>query len=175
MFVQIISHTPLWVWALLAYLIYRGVLASADREVALNKLFVIPIVMLMLSLQGIVTIFGITLLTLACWVACAGLATALSWSLFRPDQITPHPARGTLFLRGSWLPMCLMLGIFVTKYVVNVMLAVQPALAQQVVFAAVVCALYGMFNGIFIGKLARTVVLYRAAEQTVTQGNVATS
>ena len=30
---QIVSHTPVYVWALLAFLLYRGYLASRDREV----------------------------------------------------------------------------------------------------------------------------------------------
>ena len=35
---QLFSHTPLYVWAILAFLVYRGVLASRVREVSLRKL-----------------------------------------------------------------------------------------------------------------------------------------
>ena len=54
MLAQIILNTPVWVWALLMFLIYRGILASADREISLKKTFIIPVVMLALSVQGIV-------------------------------------------------------------------------------------------------------------------------
>ena len=39
---QIILRTPLWVWVLLAFLVYRGMLASVNRETSLKKAFIIP-------------------------------------------------------------------------------------------------------------------------------------
>ncbi|SFC26306.1 DUF6622 family protein [Collimonas sp. OK412] len=164
MFAQIISHTPTWVWALLAFLVYRGVVASADREVTLKKVSIIPLVMLALSWQGIAATFGVTPLTVGCWLASAGIAAALNWQLFRKDRIVAYPERGVLFQRGSWLPLALMMAIFVTKYAVAVLLAIQPPLAHNAVFAAAICALYGVFNGMFIGRLLRIVALYRNAQ-----------
>ncbi|MEO6918351.1 MAG: DUF6622 family protein [Collimonas sp.] len=164
MFAQIISHTPLWVWALLAFLVYRGVLASVDREATLKKLSIIPLVMLALSWEGISSHFGITPLTLACWLLPAGIAASLSWLFFRKDRVTAHPDRGVVFQRGSWLPLMLMMGIFLTKYTVGVLLAMHPELVRDPVFTAVVCSLYGIFNGMFIGRLSRIVSLYRNAQ-----------
>ncbi|MFJ2988070.1 DUF6622 family protein [Collimonas sp. NPDC087041] len=166
MLAQIISHTPLWVWALLAFLVYRGLLASVDREVTLRKISVIPLVMLALSWQGMSAIFGITPLTALCWCASAAVAAALNWRLFRSDRVIPYPERGVLFQRGSWLPLVLMMGIFVTKYTVAVLIAVQPQLAHESAFVATVCALYGIFNGMFIGRLLRVITLYREAEMS---------
>ncbi|SDX83578.1 hypothetical protein SAMN04515617_107133 [Collimonas sp. OK242] len=165
MFAQIISHTPLWVWALLAFLIYRGVLASVDRELTLKKLSIIPLVMLALSWQGVSTVFGVTPLPMLCWLLAAALAAALNWRLFRTDSVIAYPERGVLLQRGSWLPLMLMMGVFLTKYTVGVTLATHPALAHDAVFTALVCALYGVFNGMFIGRLLRVVSLYHSAKQ----------
>jgi len=164
MFAQIISHTPTWVWALLAFLVYRGILASTDREVTLKRISIIPLVMLALSWQGVAATFGFTPLTAGCWLASAGIAATLNWQLFRKDQIVAYPERGVLFQRGSWLPLALMMGIFVTKYAVAVLLAMQPPLAHNTMFAAVICALYGVFNGMLIGRLLRIAALYRSAQ-----------
>jgi hypothetical protein len=49
------SPTPIYVWALLAFLLYRGYLASKDREMSLFKVALIPLVMLGLALAGIRT------------------------------------------------------------------------------------------------------------------------
>ncbi|AIY44043.1 hypothetical protein LT85_4885 [Collimonas arenae] len=166
MFAQIISHTPLWVWALLAFLVYRGILASADREVTLKKLSIIPLVMLALSWQGIASSFGITPLTTACWLLAAGVTAALSWVLFRKSRVVAYPERGVVFQRGSWLPLVLMMGIFLTKYIVGVLLAIHPSLAQDPAFTAVVCTLYGIFNGMLIGRLSRIASLYRSAQSS---------
>ncbi|WP_211453842.1 DUF6622 family protein [Collimonas antrihumi] len=165
MLVQIISHTPLWVWALLAFLIYRGILASVDRELTLKKLSIIPLVMLALSWQGVSTVFGVTPPPMLCWLLAATVAASLNWRLFRKDRVIAYPERGVVFQRGSWLPLILMMGIFLTKYTVGVTLAIHPALAHDGAFTAVVCTLYGVFNGMFIGRLLRVVSLYHSAQQ----------
>jgi hypothetical protein len=160
---QIIVHTPLWVWAILAFLLYRGLLASLDREVALRRVFLIPLVMLALSLQGMISAFGADAAALPAWLACLLATTALTWNRFDADSVRPHPQRAAVFLRGSWMPLALMMGVFCTKYAVGVMLALNPALKLQTMFAVGVCALYGAFNGIFIGQALRTVAIYRQA------------
>jgi hypothetical protein len=65
--------------------------------------------------------------------------------------------------RGSWLPLALMLATFATKYAVAVACAVRPDLAAGAGFAATVCALYGMFNGLFLGRALRCLPLGAAA------------
>jgi hypothetical protein len=160
MLAQIISHTPLWVWALLAFLLYRGILASVDREVTLKRLAIIPLVMLALSWQGVSTVFGILALPMLCWLLAAAVAATLTWRLFRKDRVMAYPERGVVFQRGSWLPLVLMMGVFLTKYAVGVTLAMHPALAQDTAFTVVVCTLYGIFNGMFLGRLLRIVNLY---------------
>jgi len=161
---QIISHTPIWVWAILAFLLYRGVLASVDREVKLKKTFLIPVVMLVLSLQGIVSTFGVGAAAVLGWLPCMLASTMTSWRMSQRDDIIARPERDAVFLRGSWTPLLLMMGIFCTKYAVGVGIALVPGLKQDAFFVTGICALYGLFNGIFIGKLLRIVELFRDAQ-----------
>jgi hypothetical protein len=163
---QIISHTPTYVWAILAFLIYRGVLACADREISLRSLFIIPAVMLYLSLQDLAAKFGIGGLTGGLWLAGAAGGCALAWSMIDGARIQVSRAAGTVLQRGSVVPLALMLAIFLTKYSVAVLFAMQPALRQNTGFMATVCVLFGLFNGVFVGRLAR----YLAAWQR--QGGV---
>lgn len=157
---QIISHTPLYVWAILAFLMYRGYLASKDREATLRNLFIIPGVMLALSLQGIVGKFGGSDASLLAWAAGAIVSTAVTWSLIDASRITAHRATGTLHLRGSWVSLVLMMAIFVVKYSVGIVSAMHPELNQSTPFMLTICVLYGLFNGIFFGRLLRCVAVY---------------
>ena len=161
MLAQIILNTPVWVWALLMFLIYRGILASADREISLKKTFIIPVVMLALSVQGIVSTFGINMAAVLPWLACISAGGIAAWYLFNRDRITVNPARDSVFQQGSWMPLVLMMGIFLTKYVVAVLLKLEPGHRQEILFVVAVCALYGLFSGVFIGKTLRIVALYR--------------
>ena len=161
---QLFSHTPLYVWAILGFLVYRGVLASRAREVTLRKLCIIPLVMLALSLSGVHGSFGFDGLAPYAWAAGALAGGALAWGLSNPRKMTAHPERGTLQLAGSWLPLSLMLSIFCMKYAVAVSLAIHPAYAHATGFVLTVCLLYGVFSGIFLGGLLRTLAVYQAAQ-----------
>lgn len=154
MLIQIVSHTPIHVWAILAFLVYRGMAASRDREVELRKLCIIPVVMLVLSLQDISAKFGLDGIPLAAWIAGVALALA-PVLLFGADRIAAGEQAGTVRVRGSWMPLALMMAVFFTKYTASVLLAVFPQAHQNALAAGAVCALFGLFNGVFLGRLAR--------------------
>jgi len=151
---QIVSHTPVYVWVLLAFLLYRGYLASRDRDVSLQKLSVIPVVMLALSLSGMSANGALGSGVWGVWAVGVLGGMALAWRLSSGD-IAVDRAAGTIRQRGSWLPLALMVAIFFTKYTVAVVSAMHPELPHSLPFAVGVTALYGVFNGVFLGRLAR--------------------
>ncbi|TFW30009.1 DUF6622 family protein [Duganella callida] len=151
---QIISHTPTYVWALLGFLLYRGYLASQDRETTMLKVALIPLVMLGLALSGMNTQGALGEGVWAVWGIGAAASTALVWRFGR-REISVNRAAGTVFQRGSYLPLLTMIAIFATKYTVAVVSAIQPELPHSLPFASAIALLYGVFNGLFLGRLAR--------------------
>ena len=151
---QIILRTPLYVWAILAFLMYRGVIASRDRDLTPARMLVIPLVMLVLSLQGMASKFGMDALAWTAWIAGMGAVMLQRWSAggARPG---PGAAPGSLRVRGSWAPLVLMLAIFLVNYTVAVVLAIRPDMTADPVFTATACALFGVSNGYFLGQLVR--------------------
>jgi hypothetical protein len=156
---QILTRTPLYVWAILAGLIYRGYLASKDREVVFWKLFIIPAIMPLLTVPDLTLKFGHAGQSVAIWAGAAALVTLLTWQFSRA-RVSPAAQAGNVLVRGTWLPLVAMLGIFFTKYAVNVMLAINPQARGDVLFAAACCALFGVFNGVFFGWAARDATSY---------------
>lgn len=157
---QIISHTPIYVWAILAFLISRGVAASTDRTVSLRSLFIIPAVMLALSLQDLDNKFSVNGAVLGAWLVSLLAGAALAWQLLEGVTVSADRAAGTVTPRGSWMPLALMMAIFFAKYSVAVMLAIQPAARHSMLVAVIVGCAFGLFNGIFVGRLARHVAAY---------------
>ena len=153
MLIQILTHTPLYVWAILAFLVNRGVNAMRDRELEVRRLVIIPAVMLVLSLQDIDTKFGLGGWALAAWALTAAAAALLA-GLSGSARIATGSAPGTVRVRGSRLPLVMMMAVFFTKYVASVTLAVAPQLHHDTLFAIAVCALFGVYNGWFAGRLA---------------------
>jgi hypothetical protein len=160
MLIQILTHTPIYVWAILAFLVQRGMIAMRDRDVELRKLVMIPAVMLVLSLQDINAKFGLGGLALAAW-ALAAAAMALLAGLSSAPRIAASNVPGHVRVLGSGLPLVMMMAVFFTKYVASVALSVAPQLRHDTLFACAVCGLFGVFNGWFVGRLARDLASYR--------------
>lgn len=163
MIVGIVTHTPLWVWPLLAFLLYRGWQAGRDREVPLIQALALPVVMLGLSLSGLLLGFGAHPANALLGAAAMLVAGFLSFRGRAAAAIRIDAVRHRIALRGSWQPLLLTLGIFVVKYSAAVALALHPQLASNVWFAWPLAALYGVFSGIFAGRLLRIMHLYRLA------------
>ena len=60
MLLQIIKGTPLWVWALLAALLWLGFRQTRTRVVGSRRAALLPGIFVILSLAGVVTAFRAT-------------------------------------------------------------------------------------------------------------------
>jgi hypothetical protein len=159
---QILVHTPVYVWVILAVLVWRGTAALREREMTVRSLFIVPVIMLALSLQDVVMKFGANPVPLGAWAAAAAATTLLVWTRGR-SRIAPAATPGSAIVRGSWVPLAMMMAIFVTKYAAAVLLAVLPHARQDALLAAAVCALFGVFSGCFLGRLAADIAALRQA------------
>ncbi len=160
---SILSHTPGYVWVILGFLLYRGITASATRERDFKNVFIIPVLMLGLSLQGIDHSVGLHSMAPWFWLGGAAIATSLVLKFSDARAVTAHPQRGSITVRASWLPLAMMLAVFVCKYVVAVSLATHPQYSSATGFMVIVCAAYGLVNGVFIGKLLLAARAYHLA------------
>jgi hypothetical protein len=155
MIIEILSHTPRWVFGLFFGLVYLGFVQSKIREVSITRLILLPLAMFMLSLYGVFTAFNSNPLGLACWLiaVCVGVATAMRLS--DAKRVIYSSAAQTFTVPGSWLPLSLMMAIFFTKYAVGFSLAQHPELMVQVIFVGIASAAYGIFSGIFLGRMLK--------------------
>jgi hypothetical protein len=161
---EIVSHTPVWVWAMLVFFIYRGVAASRDRDVPVWSLFILPVVLLGLSIQGMVSHYGVHPALFSGWLIAA-VCGALIGARTLNERAVALGIRGVV-MRGSWLPLILVLAVFLTKYCTEVLIALRPDLMLQGGAVLAVCVLYGLLTGFFLGRLGRALMLFRALAQT---------
>jgi hypothetical protein len=152
---QIIIRTPLWVWILLVALLALGYSQTRHRSIGFKRAFIFPLVMVALSLLGTVSAFGTLPVVLGLWLAVSALVASIVMQRPVPTGTAYDSDRRRFALPGSWLPMGVILAIFLTKYVVGVSLSMQPALATQTLFAMTIGTLYGVFSGFFAGRTLR--------------------
>ncbi len=155
MFMQILTHTPKWVFALFVGLVYLGIKQMLPRRVGLTPIATMPLAMTALSLFGVTSAFGDSPQAMLTWVAGAAIAFALNFQIPSSAQVQYDATNRRFQLPGSVVPLALFMGIFFTKYAVGISVGMQPALAHNASFALVVGGLYGVFSGIFLSRAAK--------------------
>ena len=155
MLYQILVHTPIWVWAILTVLLWAGLVQTTRRRARLRRVVVVLLVMTGLSLYGTFSSFGVTPTNWAMWVG-AGLLTLL-WigTSALPADLRYDVSARTFDIPGSWVPLGLMMTIFMANYLVGVMLSIAPALAHDTATTAIVASLHGAMSGVFAGRMVR--------------------
>ena len=155
MLTQILAHTPRWVFALFALLVWLGARQMVAGSVSLTRVTLMPVAMTGLSFYGMLSTFGDSPAALLGWAgaATAMLLTVQRWPL--PAAARYAPATRTFHLPGSAVPLALFMGIFFTKYAVGVLVAMHPALPRHAGFALGIGLLYGAFSGIFAARALR--------------------
>ncbi|MEO8247921.1 MAG: DUF6622 family protein [Burkholderiales bacterium] len=173
MLLQILAHTPKWVFFLFAGLLWLGINQMFSRDARLGRVLGIAIGMVALSLYGTIAAFGGSehslVLALGAWIATA--SATVGWLLSQEVPAGTHydAANRRLTLPGSIVPLALMMGIFFAKYGVAVATVLHPQLPANATFALVCGALYGAFSGGFAGRAARLMRLALAPQKGATK------
>lgn len=155
MMIQILQRTPPWVFGLFVVLIGFGLMQTRTRQVSRARLAVLPAVLIALSAVSVWSTFGGTPAVMGGWICGIAAALLLNRLLRWPRRIAYVAATRTFLVEGSWLPLAVMMTIFFARYATNVALAIQPALATQVVIAAPVAVAYGLMSGAFLARALR--------------------
>ena len=150
--VQIVQHTPGWVWGILAAITLLGLHQMRDHEMPRLRLWLAPVGLGGYSLWGATAVFGID--AAAAWLAGLALALAVNQKLQWPRDVAVL-GDGRFALKGSPWPLLLMWTIFGLRYAVAVTLVFQPTLAQQAAWAIGVPLAYGTLSGLFAARAWR--------------------
>ena len=167
MIAQILINTPLWVWGLLAALLALGFSQARSRTAGVARITLLPLGLGAFSLYGTVSAFGATPTVIGSWLAATTLLLLVVTQMPVPTGTRYDSARRQFQLPGSWVPMALIMGIFLTKYVVGVSLVMQPELKANANFSLAIGTLYGVYSGIFAGRTVRLIRLIRPVLQPV--------
>jgi hypothetical protein len=147
---DIFTGTPVWVWLILAVLLYRGVMATRPRRTSPYAPLVLPIILFVVSLGS----KGSMAPTLenAVWILAlvgggiAGKALAGRVSI----NVEPGPP-AVLLLPGSWNVFWFILAIFLTNYVFGVLDSIDPASSAFPGRGLLHALASGIFSGLFLG------------------------
>ncbi len=151
----ILQNTPVWVWGIFVLLLVLGLMQTRTRSVSRALVFALPVVMIPLSFSTIATTFGIKALPVISWAIGVAASLALNSFVFRAPSGVRFQS-GKFEIPGSWIPLILMMTIFLARFVVGVTRAVNPALVGTDAFAAIVSAILGFCSGLFAARAIKS-------------------
>jgi len=151
--IEIVIHTPVWVWVLLAFLIYRGVAALQTREIQPSRALIVPLVFLIWGGRGLLERAADQPVALIAYGVALAAGLAIGWGL---STLAAPPtfigSTGLLRLPGSPISLIVICAAFAAKYGLAVALGTTPELGASAAFATLSGATGGLTAGIFWGR-----------------------
>lgn len=163
--IEVIKRTPLMVWAILALLITRGLNATKDGEISFTKMLIVPLTFIIWGLKKLFSSFQYLNIALICYVFAAGLGSIAGYVLYTRFRGI-YKKEGVFYRTGSYLPLVIILVNFFIKYVLNVILAIQPELYRNLEFNLIYSVICGFSVGLFIGGFYQVFVGCRRYEES---------
>jgi hypothetical protein len=156
MTLDILRNTPSWVWLVLAALLAFGLVQTRRRRLPRALIFLLPAIMIALSLYSLRSSFGWQADALGSWVIGMLAAFILNGAVFRSPMGIGYDGVARKFeIPGSWIPLLLMMMIFCTRFMIGVTTAISPSAVAEPNFIRAVCALLGLCSGLFAARALR--------------------
>lgn len=152
MTLQILQHTPLWVWGLLLALLALGLTQTRPRKVPRARLLALPLSLLALGVWTMAPTFVNHSVCLLVWLFMLVILGYAGLRLPLPRGAQWHAATARLWLPGSWFPLALILTIFGLRYAMGVAQALHPAWRGELALLLPAAALFGALSGLFLGR-----------------------
>jgi Family of unknown function (DUF6622) len=150
-----VAGTPMWVWGLFVALVALGLSQARTRTVSEARLAAGPLAMAAYSLYGVALAFGWSLAGVAAWAGGLAAVIIAARALKRPAGARYLPESRRFQVPGSWIPLALILVIFLVRYLLAVSMAIDPSLHQATGFALGASLAYGLLGGIFPARALR--------------------
>ena len=138
-------------WAVLVALVYVGSKQLKARVVKRYSVLIAPVAFLFVGLMAA----GRGPVGFAAWTVSLLALAGMTFFVWQPTAGARYEASGDrLHMPGSAAPIALMLCIFLLNYVINVALAINPALRGELAWQVVPALILGTLSGVFIGRAA---------------------
>ena len=155
-----LEHTPVWVYLLFAFLLYRGIKARTPATVTLEKLALIPAIFLFWDIYDLITYRDPTLITYIQWTIGIISGAIIGYILINPDRLSRSSAPRSIHRPADYSALPFMLLAFGVKYVLGVLNAIAPDVLRQPSMSTLAIITGGMFAGVFVGKFTRYVSVW---------------
>jgi len=150
MFIELLSHTPLYVYWIFFSLLFVGFSQTKTRQTGLKRSLGIPFILILLSIYAITHDFGFNLFSMTIWLGGIILVMVLNKVVKNQKEIRYSPLTHIFTISGSYMPLLMMMILFFTKYTVGAVTAMDLPILHAPMFIGIVSLLYGIFSGMYL-------------------------
>ncbi|MCK1284825.1 hypothetical protein IVB41_12950 [Bradyrhizobium sp. 44] len=154
---QVLVHTPLWVFALFAYLVWQGIKAMQPRRTPIWRALIVPVVFIVWGVSRIGSGHQDGTWPLVAWIAAALVLLPLGVLTPRPFDV--DHTTGEIIRPGSAFALVRNLVVFSLQYTVGVITAINAGDRALAFIAG--RAISGATAGYFIGSTIALLIAYR--------------
>ena len=154
---ETIANTPWWLYVFFIYLSWMAYLATKPRLVPVKSIFIFPVFFITLSIISLYLSARWNLLYISIWAAALVTGTLLGWLQFRLLKIKAVKNKSLLYMPGTWSLLVIIFTLFIAKFYFGFDGAIHPNQLSNPHFIRWIFLLYGIFTGLFIGRITYAV------------------
>ena len=159
----ILTHTPVYVWLALAYLVWMGVQRMQPRRMRIQRVLIVPAIFILWAISSLFQRAEANPTIAIAWVVALALGLALG-KIVPLETMLADRTHGLVEMPGSIVPLIRNLAVFIAKYAIGVLSAVAPLLRPDIPFIDM--AISGLCAGFFVGWVTRLMLRYRKLPET---------
>lgn len=153
---SIIKETPLYVWAILAYVVAIGIFNLKDHSVTLNKLVFVPLIFIIWSLVSMHYSYGLTVYSFGIWLLGVAIGCGFGWLFAQKKSIhIIDRSKGLILIPGGLSVLMIMVSFFIFRYIRGAAFAMNPELINSMHVVVLDLVFSGILTGFFLGRVAK--------------------
>ncbi len=149
--INTVSHIPIYVFFIFFGLLFLGISALKTKEKIFARTIILPLAMFCFSLYWLYSL-GFSLYS-SIFILGLGFWFFVGKYIWKKKNFLYKKSNDIFEIKGSVLPLILMMIIFFTKFIVGILQARNPEILANIFVFCGFVILYGIFSGIFLNRL----------------------
>ena len=159
---EIILNTPIYIWPLLAYILFVGIKALKTRQVPLSKLVIVPVLFAVWSSYSLFARYGMDSSIASSWSLKMGLGIFLGYLTMNKISLKFDKEKKLVELPGTLHSLIAPLLLFSVRYSLGVLYTLHPDWQGHSTLLAFE-GIATVISASFVGRLLNILKRYRAA------------
>ena len=159
-FVEILAHTPFWVWIVLTALMVLGLGATRSRSRSFVALATPSLIFAVLTIAKLAYVRFETIALVGTLIG--GGAALVLFALMKPARDTQRLEDGNYMIKGEWMTFFIIMAVFSVNYMDQAMAATTPDMTASATMMPFMAATNG-FSALY--SIARTIAHLRTTRR----------